>query len=98
PGTFVGTVGYMSPEQAHGQAVDSAADVFALGIVLYQLATGLHPFQTDSALGTLHAIATGQPAPPSRLNPDIPAALESLTEAMLQKEPCLLPTAAEVVR
>jgi predicted ATPase/predicted Ser/Thr protein kinase len=96
PGALVGTVGYMSPEQAHGVAVDSAADIFSLGIVLYELVTGRHPFEADSALATLHAIANRLPAAPSRLNPEAPAALDGLTEAMLQKNPRLRPTAAEV--
>jgi predicted ATPase len=96
PGVLIGTVGYMSPEQAHGAAVDSAADIFSLGIVLYELVTGRHPFEGDSALATLHAIANRQPAAPSRLNPEVPAALDGLTEAMLQKNPRLRPTAAEV--
>ena len=97
-GGFFGTVGYMSPEQAYGRPVDSATDIFSLGIVLFQLATGQHPFLADSALATLNAIAMASPAPASRLNPDIPAALAALNEAMLQKDPRLRPTAAEVDR
>lgn len=97
PGAFLGTVAYMSPEQARGTMTDSASDMFSLGIVLYQFATGQHPFEADSALGFLHAIATRQPVAPSRLNPEIPAPLEGLIEALLHKDARLRPTAAEVV-
>ncbi|MFO0842053.1 MAG: protein kinase [Gemmataceae bacterium] len=97
PGMFLGTAAYMSPEQARGEPVDSASDVFSLGIVLYQLATGSHPFEADSALGMMYAITTRQPVPPSRLNPKVPAALDGLIEAMLRKAPRLRPTADETV-
>jgi serine/threonine protein kinase/predicted ATPase len=96
PGAVLGTAAYMSPEQARGEPADSASDIFSLGIVLYQLATGEHPFEAESALGLLYAIATRQPVPPSRLNPDIPLALEGLIGAMLHKDARLRPTAAEV--
>jgi predicted ATPase len=96
PGTLVGTAAYMSPEQARGQPAEPASDVFSLGVVLYQLATGHHPFEADSALGMLHAITTRPLLPPSRLNPEVSAALEGLTEAMLHKDARLRPTAAEV--
>src|SRR4029077_1985288 len=96
PGTLLGTVAYMSPEQARGEPADSASDIFSLGIVLYQLTTGVHPFQADSALAMLYATTTRTPTPPSRLNPEIPAALEGLNGAMLQKDSRLRPTATEV--
>jgi predicted ATPase len=96
PGTFLGTVAYMSPEQARGATADSASDVFSLGLVFYQVATGMHAFEGDSDLGILHAIATKQPIPPSQLNPEVTADLEALMEAMLHKNPQLRPTAAEV--
>lgn len=96
PGGVFGTVAYMSPEQTRGDTVDTPSDVFSLGIVLYQLATGRHPFEAESALGMLHAIAARQPAAPARLNPEIPAGLERLIEAMLNKHPPLRPTATEV--
>ena len=56
PGTLLGTVRYMSPEQARGEAVSHATDIFALGIVFYELATGRHPFTADTQVGYLHAI------------------------------------------
>src|SRR5262249_37569562 len=96
PGTLMGTVAYMSPEQARGQAVESASDVFSLGIVLYETVTGRHPFDSESALGFMHAITTARPVPPSRLNPEVPTALDGLVEAMLNKDAALRPTAAEV--
>ena len=67
PGTVIGTIAYMSPEQANGQSVSPPSDVFALGIVLYELATGRHPFRADTLVGYLHAITLQTPPPPSRL-------------------------------
>ncbi len=96
PGAILGTVAYMSPEQVRGDTADSASDVFSLGIVLYQLVAGQHPFEADSPLGMLHAIATRRPLPLARLNPSAPAALTGLLEAMLHKDARLRPTAAEV--
>jgi predicted ATPase/predicted Ser/Thr protein kinase len=96
PGAILGTVAYMSPEQTRGGPVGSASDVFSLGIVLYQLVAGQHPFQTESPLGMLHAIAARRPLSPSRLNPAVPAGLSGLIEAMLHKDPRLRPTAVDV--
>ena len=93
---MLGTVRYMSPEQARAEPVGSASDLFSLGVVLYELATGRHPFPADSPIGTLHAILAQPPLRPSLLNPEIPAALEALILQMLAKEPRLRPTAAEV--
>src|SRR5260370_14557641 len=86
----------MSPEQARAEAASSASDLFSLGIVLYELATGEHPFLAASQIGTLHAILSQPPVRPAMLNPEIPAPLEALILRMLEKEPCLRPTAAEV--
>src|SRR5262249_52322426 len=96
PGVRVGTVLYMSPEQVQAQPVDAATDIFSLGLVLYELSTGQHPFRTDSEIGVMHAIAVQAPVPPTRLNPEVPAALEALTQHMLAKDPRLRPTALEV--
>jgi predicted ATPase len=96
PGTVLGTARYMSPEQARAETAGSASDLFSLGIVLYELVTGQHPFAADSPTETLHALLSQPPLRPSLLNPEIPAALEALILQMLEKEPRLRPTAAEV--
>jgi predicted ATPase len=96
PGTRIGTVLYMAPEQARAEPVGTAADIFALGLVLYELATGKHPFLADSEIGVLHAITAATALPPSRLNPAVPASLDTLIQQMLAKDPHLRPTAVEV--
>jgi serine/threonine protein kinase/predicted ATPase len=96
PGILLGTARYMSPEQARGEIVGPASDVFSLGLIFYEMATGRHPFATDSVLGTLNAISTQHPRPPSRLNPEIPTTLDGLILRMLEKDARLRPTAAEV--
>ena len=97
PGSIVGTVRYMSPEQARGEWLTSASDLFSLGIVFYELATGRHPFEADSAIGYLHSIVSRQVIPPSRLNPGIPAWLETLLLRMLEKDPAKRCGAGDVV-
>src|SRR5262249_12658885 len=89
---------YMSPEQARGGAVTAATDIFSLGIVFYELATGQHPFKADSLLGMLYRIGSDSHAPPSRLNPAIPASLDGLILRMLEKEAASRPAAAQVER
>ena len=98
PGVVVGSAYYMSPEQARGENVGSASDIFSLGLVFYEMATGHHPFVTDSLLGTLNAIVGQAAVPPSRLNPEIDLSTELLIQQMLQKEERLRPNAAEVDR
>jgi tetratricopeptide (TPR) repeat protein len=96
PGSLLGTLRYMSPEQGRCEAVAAASDVFSLGIVLYELATGRHPFESDSELGTLHGILTHAPMPPARVNPGVSRALDALVMTMLEKEPERRPAAREV--
>jgi predicted ATPase/predicted Ser/Thr protein kinase len=96
PGALVGTMLYMSPEQARGEHAGISSDVFSLGIVLYELATKRHPFRGRSTLAVLQAITSQLVSPPSRINPVISATLESLIMRMLEKEAHLRPTAAEV--
>jgi serine/threonine protein kinase/predicted ATPase len=98
PGTIMGTVAYMSPEQAGGQSVSPASDIFALGIVLYEMATRRNPFRADTLVGYLHAITLQTPPPPSQLRPDIPTALSPLILRMLDKDAARRPTAGEVAQ
>jgi predicted ATPase len=95
-GLLLGTLRYMSPEQARSQAAGSASDIFSLGIVLYELAVGQHPFPADSKVGVLHAILTHPPLRPSLLNPEIGPSLEGLILQMLTKDARLRPTAAQI--
>jgi tetratricopeptide (TPR) repeat protein len=95
-GTLLGTLRYMSPEQARAETAGSASDLFSLGVVVYELATGQHPFPADSQIGVLHAILAQSPPRPALLNPEIPAPLEALILQMLEKDARLRPTAAEV--
>jgi predicted ATPase len=96
PGTLLGSVRYMSPEQARGESVSHPSDIFSLGMIFYEMSTGRHPFATDSILGTLNAITGQVPVTPSRLNPEVPPEIEILILQMLQKDARLRPTAAEV--
>ena len=97
PGVIVGTVGYMAPEQARGESAAPEADVFAFGVMLYELVTGKHPFMASSQLGTLHALMWETPEPPSLVNPDVPRSLDQLVLEMLQKDQRLRPGAGEVL-
>ncbi len=98
PGALIGTARYMSPEQAQGDQAVAASDIFALGIVLYELATGRHPFDARSVLAMLRAITTQIAPSPSSLRPEIPAPLETLILKMLEKNTRLRPGADDVAR
>ena len=98
PGTVMGTVAYMSPEQARGETVSHPSDIFALGIVLYELATGRHPFKAETLVGYLHAITLQEPPPPAQWKPELPAALNDLILQMLSKDASQRPTASEVAQ
>lgn len=93
---MLGTPRYMSPEQAGGSVVESPSDVFSLGILLYELATGAHPFPSATQFGFLQSVNSQQALLPTLLNPEISASLESLLLRMLEKSQWLRPTAAEI--
>ncbi|MGC1187648.1 MAG: protein kinase [Candidatus Acidiferrales bacterium] len=97
PGAIVGTVAYMSPEQTRGDAVDRRSDIFSLGSVLYEAATGRLPFTGPSALAVMHEIATAAPAAPSSLRPGLPAALDRVIQKCLEKSPARRPAHASEV-
>jgi serine/threonine protein kinase len=84
-GTMVGTPAYMAPEQIRGASVDARTDVFAIGVVLYELATARHPFGNGSVGETLHQVLTATPAPIGRS--EIPAAFEAVVFRCLEKDP-----------
>src|SRR5262249_42017263 len=86
-GVIVGTVGYMSPEQAAGATVDYRSDQFSLGSILYEMATGRRAFQRASAPQTLAAIIQEEPEPIASLNPKIPAPMRWIVERCHAKEP-----------
>jgi serine/threonine protein kinase len=86
-GTILGTVAYMSPEQAEGKTIDARSDIFSFGSVVYEMSTGRRAFQEETRISTLAAILNKEPLPVSEITPDAPRDLEKIIARCLRKDP-----------
>ena len=86
-GVILGTVAYMSPEQAEGRVVDARSDLFSLGVVLYEMATGRRPFTGETSLSILSSILKDTPRPVTEINPAVPSDLGRIIRRALAKDP-----------
>ena len=87
PGSSMGTTLYMSPEQARGEELDARSDLFSLGVVLYEMATGITPFSAPTSALIFDGILHATPKPAKELNPRLPLALQSILDKTLEKDP-----------